>query len=158
VGFGRVDARTLRPRPPLLLKDAAGRCQPVGRFVVVGGAVWATQAYKEEWVWRVPLAGGPAHAVVRVSGFAYGLAADESAAWMLSGTSDPSTSPIGPAGCGAWTSAPVRSPRPRRCRTWPQAWRLGLSWAAARSGWPARTRGCCTVAASCCGSIPPPAG
>jgi hypothetical protein len=120
--------------------------------------VWATQAYKEEWVWRVPMAGGPAHAVVRVSGFAYGLAADESAAWMLSSTSDP-------------VNQPDRTGRLRRLdqrtgevtATTPlpdlaASLAVGPVWAAARSGWPARTRGCCTVAASCCGSIPPPAG
>jgi hypothetical protein len=91
MGFSRVDARTLRPRPPLMLKDASGRRHPVGRFAVGGGAVW-TQAPEEEQVWRVPLAGGRARAI-GVSGLAYGLAADARAAWVLSGTSDPGIAP-----------------------------------------------------------------
>jgi outer membrane protein assembly factor BamB len=88
MGFGRVDARTLRSRPPLVVKDASGRRHPVGRLAVGADAVW-TKASEEERVWRVPLAGGPARAVVGVSGIAYGLAAEEGAAWVLSGTSDP---------------------------------------------------------------------
>ena len=91
MGFGRVDAGTLRPRPPLVLDDASGRRHPVGRFAVGGGAVW-TQAPEGERVWRVPLAGGRARAI-GVSGFAYGLAADARAAWVLSGTSDPGVEP-----------------------------------------------------------------
>jgi hypothetical protein len=91
MGFGRVDARTLRPRPPLLVKDASGRRHPVGRLAVGTDAVWATEAYKEEWLWRVPLAGGPARAVVEVGGFTYGLAADAGAVWVLSGTGEPGT-------------------------------------------------------------------
>jgi outer membrane protein assembly factor BamB len=88
MGFGRVDARTLRARPPLVVTDASGRRQPVGRLAVGADAVW-TEASEEERVWRVPLAGGPARAVVGVSGVAYGLAADEGATWVLSGTGDP---------------------------------------------------------------------
>jgi hypothetical protein len=88
MGFGRVDARTLRPRPPLVLKDAAGRRHPVGRFAVGADAVWTTQAPREQRVWRVPLAGGPARAVP-VAGFTRGLAAEGSAVWVLSGTADP---------------------------------------------------------------------
>jgi hypothetical protein len=88
-GFGRVEARTLRPRPPLLLKDAAGRRQPVGRLAVGADAVW-TVAFGDQRVWRVPLAGGRARAV-RVSGFAYGLAADRGAVWVLSGAGGPGT-------------------------------------------------------------------
>jgi hypothetical protein len=91
MGFSRVDARTLRPRPPLVVTDALDRRQPVGRFAVGGGAVW-TQAPEEERVWRVPLAGGRARAI-GVSGLAYGLAADARAAWVLSGTSDPGIVP-----------------------------------------------------------------
>jgi hypothetical protein len=91
MGLSRIDARTLRPRPPLMLKDASGRRHPVGRFAVGGGAAW-TQAPEEEQVWRVPLAGGRARAI-GVSGLAYGLAADERAAWVLSGTSDPGIEP-----------------------------------------------------------------
>jgi outer membrane protein assembly factor BamB len=89
IGFGRVDARTLRPRPPLVVRDASGRRQPVGRLAVGAGAVWTTQAPEEQRLWRVPLAGGPARAVVRVAGFVYGLAADEGTVWLLSGTGDP---------------------------------------------------------------------
>jgi hypothetical protein len=88
MGFGRTDARTLRPRPPLVVKDASGRRQPVGRLAVGGGAVW-TQVPEDERVWRVPLAGGPARLVVRVSGVGYGLAADDGAVWVLSGMGDP---------------------------------------------------------------------
>jgi streptogramin lyase len=86
-GIGRTDARTLRPRPPLLVTDVLGRRQPVGRFAVSTDAVW-THNFEEQRLWRVPLAGGRARAVP-VSGFGYGLAADEAAAWVLSGTGDP---------------------------------------------------------------------
>jgi hypothetical protein len=91
MGVGRVDARTLRPRPPLVVTDASGRRHPVGRFAVGGGAVW-TQVPEQERVWRVPLAGGQARAI-GVSGFGYGLAADGRAAWVLSGASDPGIAP-----------------------------------------------------------------
>jgi hypothetical protein len=87
-GFGRVDARTLRPRPPLLVTDAAGRRPAVGWFAVGMDAVW-TAAFEDHRVWRVPLAGGPAHAVVWVSGYVHGLAADNGAVWLLSGTGEP---------------------------------------------------------------------
>jgi outer membrane protein assembly factor BamB len=89
MGFGRTDARTLRPRPPLVVRDASGRRQPVGRLAVSADAVWTTQAPDEQRLWRVPLGGGPARAVVRVAGFMYGLAADEGTVWLLSGTGDP---------------------------------------------------------------------
>ena len=91
MGFSRIDARTLRPRPPLVVTDASGRRQPVGRFTVGGGAVW-TQAPEQEQVWRMPLAGGRARAI-GVPGLAYGMAADARAAWVLSGTSDPGIAP-----------------------------------------------------------------
>jgi hypothetical protein len=91
MGFSRIDAHTLRPRPPLVVTDALGRRQPVGRLAVGTEAVW-TQTPEDERLWRVPLAGGPARAV-GVSGLAYGLAADERAAWVLSGTSDPGIEP-----------------------------------------------------------------
>jgi hypothetical protein len=87
-GFGRTDARTLRPRPPLLVTDAAGRRQPVGPPAVGADAVW-TVPWGDERLWRVPLAGGPARAVARVAGVTYGLAADAGAVWVLSGTGDP---------------------------------------------------------------------
>jgi hypothetical protein len=87
MGFGRRDAGTLRPRPPLVVKDTAGRRQPVGRPAVGTDAVW-TQTPEDQRLWRVPLAGGPARAV-RVSGTGYGLAADAGAVWVLSGTGDP---------------------------------------------------------------------
>jgi hypothetical protein len=38
-GFGRIDARTLRPGPPLVVNDASGSRQPVGRFAVGADAV-----------------------------------------------------------------------------------------------------------------------
>jgi hypothetical protein len=88
MGFGRVDARTLRPRPPLLVTDTLGRRRPVGWLAVGTDAVW-TQAFGGERLWRVPLAGGPARAVARVPGFAYRLAADLGAVWVLSGTGEP---------------------------------------------------------------------
>ena len=88
MGFSRIDARTLRPRPPLVVSDALGRRQPVGRLAVGTDAVW-TQTPEDERLWRVPLGGGPARAV-RVPGFAYGLAVDEGAAWVLSGSGDQS--------------------------------------------------------------------
>jgi hypothetical protein len=87
MGFGRVDARTLRPRPPLVVTDASGRRQPVGRLAVGTDAVW-TQVPEDQRLWRVPLAGGPARAV-QVSGFPHGLAVGEGMVWVLSGTGDP---------------------------------------------------------------------
>ena len=87
MGFGRVDARTLRPRPPLLVKDTLGRRWPVGWFAIGTDAVW-THNFDEQRVWRVPLAGGPARAV-RLSGFPYGLAADKGAVWLLSASGHP---------------------------------------------------------------------
>jgi hypothetical protein len=90
MGFGRVDARTLRPRPPLLVKGASGRRQPVGWLAVGPDAVW-TVAFEEQRLWRVPLGGGPARAVVWLAGFPYGLAAGAGAVWVLSGSRDPDT-------------------------------------------------------------------
>jgi hypothetical protein len=87
MGFGRIDARTLRPRPPLVVTDALGRRQPVGRLAVGTDAVWS-QTLEDGRLWRVPLGGGPARAV-GVSGAGYGLAADAGAAWVLSGSGDP---------------------------------------------------------------------
>jgi outer membrane protein assembly factor BamB len=87
MGFGRVDARTLRPRPPLWVTDASGRRQPVGPLAVGTDAVWTTA--EGQRVWRVPLAGGPARAVARVAGIPYGLATDSDAVWVLSGRSAP---------------------------------------------------------------------
>jgi hypothetical protein len=89
MGVGRVDARTLRPRPPLVVTDTSGRRQPVGRLAVGTEAVW-TQWPEDQRLWRVPLAGGPARAV-RVRGTGYGLAADgyNGAVWVLSGTDPP---------------------------------------------------------------------
>jgi hypothetical protein len=87
MGFGRVDARTLRPRPPLVVKDTSGRRQPVGRLAIGTDAVW-NHDFEQQRLWRVPLAGGPARAVVGVAGVPYGLAADAGAMWLLSGTGD----------------------------------------------------------------------
>jgi hypothetical protein len=58
MGFSRIDARTLRPRPPLVVTDALGRRQPVGRLAVGTDAVW-TQTPEDERLWRVPLGGWP---------------------------------------------------------------------------------------------------
>jgi hypothetical protein len=87
MGFSRIDAQTLRPRPPLVVIDALGRRQPVERLAVGTDAVW-TQTPEDERLWRVSLGGGPARAV-RVPGTGYGLAADAGAVWVLSGTDPP---------------------------------------------------------------------
>ena len=39
-GFSRVDARRLRPRPPLVVTDASGRRQPVGWLALGPDALW----------------------------------------------------------------------------------------------------------------------
>jgi hypothetical protein len=88
MGFGRVDARTLHPRPPLVVTDASGRRQPVGWLALGPEAVW-TVAFGHQRLWRVPLGGGPARPVLRVGGFLYGLAADAGRVWVLSGSDDP---------------------------------------------------------------------
>jgi hypothetical protein len=88
VGFGRVDARRLRPRPPLVVTDASGRRQPVGWLALGPDAVW-TVAFGHQRLWRVPLEGGPARPVLGVGGFLYGLAADAGLVWLLSGSDDP---------------------------------------------------------------------
>ena len=88
MGFGRVDARTLRPRPPLVVTDASGRRQPVGWLAVGPDVVW-TVAFGHQRLWRVPLGGDPARAILRVGGFLYGLAADAGRVWVLSGSGDP---------------------------------------------------------------------
>ena len=87
MGLSRLDARTLRPRPPLVVTDALGRRQPVGRLAVGTDAVW-TRTPEDQRLWRVPLGGGPARPV-RMPGIGYGLAADASAVWVLSGSGDP---------------------------------------------------------------------
>jgi hypothetical protein len=87
MGFGRVDARTLRARPPLLVTDASGRRQPVGPLAVGTDAVW-TLPLEGGQLWRVPLGGGPARALP-VAGFPYGLAVDGGAVWLLSGRGEP---------------------------------------------------------------------
>jgi hypothetical protein len=87
LGFGRVDARTLRARPPLVVSDAAGRRQSVGPLAVGADAVW-TLPLEGGRLWRVPLGGGPARAL-RVAGFPYGLAVDGGAVWVLSGMGEP---------------------------------------------------------------------
>jgi hypothetical protein len=87
MGFGRVDARTLRHRRPLVVSDAAGRHQPVGPLAVGADAVW-TLPLEGGRLWRVPLGGGPARAL-RVAGFPYGLAVDGGAVWVLSGMGEP---------------------------------------------------------------------
>jgi hypothetical protein len=87
MGFGRLDARTLRPRAPLVVTDTSGRRQPVGRLAVGADAVW-TQWPEGQRLWRVPLGGGPARAV-RVPGTGYGLAAGAGAVWVLSSMGEP---------------------------------------------------------------------
>jgi hypothetical protein len=83
LGLGRTDARTLRPGAPLRLADTAGRPQPVGRFAVGEGAVWA-QGARDQRVWRVPPGRGQPRSVP-VPGVPYGIAAGAAAAWILSG-------------------------------------------------------------------------
>ena len=51
-GFSRIDTRTLRPRPPLVVTDASGRRQPVGRLAVGTDAVW-TQTPEDQRLWRL---------------------------------------------------------------------------------------------------------
>jgi hypothetical protein len=87
MGFGRVDARTLHARPPLLVTDGAGRRQPVGALAVGADAVW-TLPLEGGRLWRVPLGGGPARALP-VAGIPYRLAADGRAVWVLSGMGEP---------------------------------------------------------------------
>jgi hypothetical protein len=87
MGFGRVDARTLGARRPLVVTDAAGRRQPVGALAVGSDAVW-TLPLEGGRLWRVPLGGGAARAL-RVGGFPYGLAVDGGAVWVLSGAGEP---------------------------------------------------------------------
>jgi hypothetical protein len=87
MGFGRVDARTLHARPPLVVTDASGRSQPVGALAVGTDAVW-TLPLKGGRLSRVPLAGGAARALP-VAGFPYGLAVDGGAMWVLSGRGNP---------------------------------------------------------------------
>jgi hypothetical protein len=87
MGFGRVDARRLRPRRPLVVTDASGRRQPVGWLALGPEAVW-TVAFGHQRLWRVPLGGGPARPVLRLGGFLYGLAADAGRVWVLSGSGD----------------------------------------------------------------------
>jgi sugar lactone lactonase YvrE len=91
MGFGRIDARTLRARPPLVVTDAAGRRQPVGALAVGADAVW-TLPLEGGRLWRVPLAGGPARALP-VAGFPHGLVVDGGAVWVLSGTGEPGSEP-----------------------------------------------------------------
>jgi hypothetical protein len=87
MGFGRVDARTLFARPPLVVTDASGRRQPVGPLAVGTDAVW-TLPLEGGRLWRVPLGGGPARAL-GVAGFPDGLAVDGGAVWVLSGRGGP---------------------------------------------------------------------
>jgi len=87
MGFGRVDARTLHARPPLVVTDAAGRRQPVGALAVGTDAVWSLPLEGGR-LWRVPLGGGPAHAL-GVAGFPHGLGVDGGAVWVLSGMGEP---------------------------------------------------------------------
>jgi hypothetical protein len=90
MGFGRVDAGTLRPRRPLVVTDAAGRRQPVGWLAFGPPGVWTVAfGFRHQRLWRVPLGGGPARPVARVDGFLYGLAADAGRVWVLSGSGDP---------------------------------------------------------------------
>jgi hypothetical protein len=91
MGFGRVDSRTLRARPPLVVTDAAGRRQPVGALAVGADAVW-TLPLEGGRLWRVPLEGGPARALP-VAGFSYRLAVDDGAVWVLSGIAEPGSEP-----------------------------------------------------------------
>ena len=88
VGFSRVDARRLRPRPPLVVTDASGRRQLAGWLALGPDAAW-TVAFGHQRLWRVPLGGGPARPVLLVGGYLYGLAADAGRVWLLSGSGDP---------------------------------------------------------------------
>jgi hypothetical protein len=97
MGFGRVDAGTLHPHPPLVVTDAAGRRQPVGWLAFGPPGVWTVAfGFRHQRLWQVPLGGGPARPVARVGGFLYGLAAGGDRVWVLSGSRDPG-------GQGDWT-------------------------------------------------------
>jgi hypothetical protein len=160
MGFGRVDAGTLRPRRPLLVTDAAGGHPPIGWFSVGNAAVW-TAAFEDRRVWRVPLAGGPARAVTRVPATRTGWPRTPARCGWCRLLPSPAAGVMGAAGCGAWIGVPAWLPRPRRCLRWILAgmvWRSGSPWAEARSGWPARPRVGRRRAASCCGSVRPRAG
>jgi hypothetical protein len=87
MGFGRIDARTLQARRPLVVTDAAGKRQPVGALAVGTDTVWSLPLEGGR-LWRVPLGGGPARALP-VAGFPHGLAVDGGAVWVLSGTGEP---------------------------------------------------------------------
>ena len=160
MGFSRVDARRLRPRPPLVVTDASGRRQPVGWLALGPDALW-TVPFQRQRLWRVPLEGGPARPVLGVGGFLYELAADAGRVWMLSGSGDPTASATRPSGCGVWTA-----PRPghrHHATAAAGGWRIqgparARPWRWRGLGWPVRTLAGCTVAASCCGWIPPLGG
>jgi hypothetical protein len=132
LGLGRTDTRTLRPATPLVLVDESGRQKPVGRFAVAADAV-CVEGGRDERLWRMPLAGGRAHAV-RMPGFTqgiFGVAVGEGAVWVLRVRVAPG--PTRRAGCCAWTRAAV-SPRPRRCRSCSLTRRSGRSSAGTPSG------------------------
>jgi len=157
MGFGRVNAGTLRPRPPLLVTDAAGRHPLIGWFAVGNAAVWIA-AFEDRRVWRVALAGGPARAVTKCPATRTGWPRTTARCGCCRLLASLAAEVMGAAGCGAWTGAPARLPRPCRCPIWISAgtvWRSGSPWAAARSGWPARPRVDRRRAAFCCGSIRP---
>jgi hypothetical protein len=59
MGFGRIDARRLRPWPPLVVTDALGRRQRVGRLAVGPDAVW-TQGPEDQRLWRAACRRRPA--------------------------------------------------------------------------------------------------
>jgi hypothetical protein len=159
MGFGRVDARTLRHRRPLVVSDAAGRRQPVGRWP------WAPTRCGP-CRWRAGGCGGCRWRAARPVPCGWpasppGSRPTAARCGCCRGPVRPAAGPTKPAGYGAWTSTPVRSPRPRRCRTWLFAsLTSGSGWwlAMARYGRPARTRAGFPAAASCYRSIPPLGG
>jgi hypothetical protein len=85
--IGRVDARTLRPRPPLTLDGQGGGPREVARFAVGPGAVWVQEAESGR-IWRVPLGDGPVRSV-RLPDAVYGMATGAGAVWAITGAADP---------------------------------------------------------------------
>jgi hypothetical protein len=160
VGFGRIDAHRLRPRPPLVVTDASGRRQPVGWLAVDPDALW-TVPFGRQRLWRVPLGAARPAPLSEWVASCMGWRPTPAGCGCCRRAAIPTARATRPCGCGAWTSAAARSPPPSRCRSWRLAAsgaRSGSPLAVASSGCPVRTQAGCRVAAFCCRWIPPLAG
>jgi hypothetical protein len=105
MGFGRLDARTLRPRPPLLVTDASGRRQPVG-WLAVAPMLCGRR-------WRAKWSGGCRWRAVRPAPCRWpasrtGLPRTAARCGCCQVQGPLATTPIRLAGCSAWISAPAR--------------------------------------------------